>query len=47
VNALSFLALAALLAGMVIALSQKVWPVALLCLALALALLAEAGVVPA
>ncbi len=45
VDALSFLALAALLVGMVIALTQKVWPVALLCLGLLLSVLAEAGLI--
>ncbi|WP_157549877.1 hypothetical protein [Nonomuraea candida] len=44
-DALSFLALAALLVGMVIALTQKVWPVALLCLGLLLSVLAEAGLI--
>jgi hypothetical protein len=46
-HALDILAIVALLAGIVLALSQKVWPVALLCLGLFLAVLADAGVIPA
>ncbi|MEV0820611.1 hypothetical protein ACWDA3_04020 [Nonomuraea rubra] len=46
-HALDILAIAALLAGIVVALTQKVWPVALLCLGLLLAVLADAGVIPA
>ncbi|UBU17083.1 hypothetical protein [Nonomuraea gerenzanensis] len=42
---LSSLALVALLVGMAVALTQRVWPVALLCLGLFMALLAEAGVI--
>lgn len=45
VDPLSSLALVALLVGMAVALTQRVWPVALLCLGLFMALLAEAGVI--
>ncbi|MFB4280836.1 hypothetical protein ACBJ59_36490 [Nonomuraea sp. MTCD27] len=43
---LTILALVALLAGAVIAATQKVWPITLLCLGLFLAVLADAGVIP-
>ncbi|MFC4123020.1 hypothetical protein [Nonomuraea zeae] len=39
------LALIALLAGMVIALTQRVWPVALLCGGIFMAVLADAGLI--
>ncbi|MEV5502142.1 hypothetical protein AB0M50_42760 [Nonomuraea fuscirosea] len=39
------LAVVALFAGVVVALSQKAWPVALLCAALILAALSDAGVI--
>ncbi|MEU4514926.1 hypothetical protein AB0G05_35960 [Nonomuraea wenchangensis] len=42
---LSILALVALLAGILVALSQKVWPVALLCTGLFLAVLSDAGII--
>ncbi|MGN9842784.1 hypothetical protein ACTMTI_32150 [Nonomuraea sp. H19] len=45
-NILIILALVALLAGAVLAATQKVWPIALLCLGLFLAVLADAGVIP-
>ncbi|WP_171074303.1 hypothetical protein [Nonomuraea basaltis] len=41
----TILALIALLAGAVLAATQKVWPVSLLCLGLFLAVLAEAGII--
>ncbi|AQZ64640.1 unnamed protein product [[Actinomadura] parvosata subsp. kistnae] len=44
-HALDILALVALFAGLVLALTQKVWPVALLCLGLFLAVLADGGVI--
>jgi hypothetical protein len=44
-NVLLILALVALLAGVVVALSQKAWPVALLCAGLILAALADAGLI--
>ncbi|MED7924012.1 hypothetical protein SMD20_07210 [Nonomuraea sp. LP-02] len=42
---LSIVALVALLAGILVALSQKVWPVALLCTGLFLAVLSDAGII--
>jgi hypothetical protein len=43
---LTILALVALLAGAVIAATQKVWPITLLCLGLFLAVLADSGLIP-
>ncbi|MGW0804667.1 hypothetical protein [Nonomuraea sp. NPDC002799] len=42
-DVLLILALVALLAGVLIALTQRVWPVALLCVGLIMAALADAG----
>ncbi|MER7619076.1 hypothetical protein ACI2LC_34990 [Nonomuraea wenchangensis] len=42
---LGILALVALFAGILVALSQKVWPVALLCSGLFLAVLSDAGII--
>ncbi|MFI9589928.1 hypothetical protein [Nonomuraea sp. NPDC052265] len=44
-DALTILALLALLAGILVALTQKVWPIALLCGGLFLAVLADAGLI--
>ncbi|MEU8244768.1 hypothetical protein [Nonomuraea sp. NPDC048916] len=44
-TALLAMALIALLAGVIVALSQKAWPVALLCAGLGLAVLADAGLI--
>ncbi|MFF0864175.1 hypothetical protein ACFYUV_20620 [Nonomuraea sp. NPDC003560] len=45
-NILIILALVALLAGAIIALTQKAWPIALLCTGIFLAVLADAGLIP-
>ena len=44
-NVLHIVALAALALGILVALTQKVWPVALLCGGLFMAVLADAGVI--
>ncbi|MEU5862755.1 MULTISPECIES: hypothetical protein [unclassified Nonomuraea] len=44
-DALTILALLALLAGILVALTQKVWPIALLCGGLFLSVLADAGLI--
>ncbi|GAA3590848.1 hypothetical protein GCM10022419_086960 [Nonomuraea rosea] len=44
-DVIRILALVALLAGLVIALTQRVWPVALLCGGVFMAVLADAGVI--
>lgn len=45
-NILIILALVALLAGAIIALTQKAWPIALLCAGIFLAVLADTGLIP-
>ncbi|MCK2215728.1 hypothetical protein MF672_018300 [Actinomadura sp. ATCC 31491] len=44
-DVLTLLAVVALLAGVLVALTQKVWPVALLCLGLLFSVLADAGLI--
>ncbi|MEW9550520.1 hypothetical protein [Nonomuraea sp. NPDC050783] len=44
-DAVTLIAVAALLAGILIALTQKVWPVALLCFGLLFSVLADAGLI--
>jgi len=44
-DVLTIVVLVVLLAGLVIALTQKVWPVALLCGGIFMAVLADAGVI--
>ncbi|MEV0385544.1 hypothetical protein [Nonomuraea sp. NPDC050643] len=44
-DALTILALIALLAGILIAITQKAWPVALLCFSLYFSVLADAGLI--
>lgn len=46
-DALTFLSVAALLVGTLIALTQRVWPVALLCGGLIMAVLSDAGLITA
>ncbi|MEU1719872.1 hypothetical protein AB0C33_06735 [Nonomuraea sp. NPDC048881] len=44
-DALTIVALLALLAGILVALTQRVWPIALLCGGLFMSVLADAGLI--